>query len=38
MTIQFGYVPPGIFFRKDSVLKYDRPLAPVAEGDWEAAK
>lgn len=21
-----------------SVLKYDQPLAPVAEGDWQAAK
>ncbi len=23
---------------KDSVLKYEQPLAPVAEEDWEAAK
>jgi hypothetical protein len=23
---------------KGSVLKYEQPLAPVAEGDWEAAK
>jgi len=23
---------------KGSVLKYDQPLAPVAEGDWEATK
>ena len=23
---------------KGSVLKYDQPLTPVAEGDWEAAK